>query len=43
MKDRSPRPRRKATMRPKIDGTSFGSRHRGGTVFDHDILISPHV
>jgi hypothetical protein len=29
-------------MRPKIDGTSFGSITVAGTVFDHDIVISPH-
>ena len=29
-------------MRPRIDGTSFGSITVAGTVFDHDIVISPH-
>src|SRR2546423_1428688 len=29
------------TMKPRIDGTSFGSITVGGTVFEHDIIIRP--
>jgi hypothetical protein len=28
-------------MRPRIDGTSFGSITVAGKVFDHDVVISP--